>query len=119
MPNGFPQLPAAPNPPASIESAIGTALADAAAAIGCGLQELADGGLTPATRTAGGDAIGWLATIEREVGGEIDFRATVRREGRIALTQRLATVGATADAATLDVILADVLALVGQVAFAN
>ena len=116
---GFPQLPAAPNPPASIESAIGTALAEAAAELGQALAEYRGAGLTNGARAQAGDAIAWLHTLQQESAGLVDFHATVRREGRIALTRRLASVGATADEAALDAIVSDVLTLVGEAAFAN
>jgi hypothetical protein len=56
--------------------------AAAAAAIGQALVGFHDGGLTPATKTQGGDLVAQLYELQQATLGELDFAAVVRREGR-------------------------------------
>jgi hypothetical protein len=76
-------------PSEPLEEIIGQAVASAALALAAGVHECFSSGLTPKTRTAGGDAIGLLWELKQATLGEIpDFEQIAREYGTKALAQK-------------------------------
>ena len=78
-------------PGESIEGLIGAVTAAAAAALGQALVEYSNGGLTRATRAAGGDLVAGLYELQQVAlarGAGIDFATVMRREGKRVLRQQ-------------------------------
>jgi hypothetical protein len=72
-------------PTNTIERYVGKLVAGAAIILLEGLQERADGGLTPATRTRGGDQLAMLYGLRCFMIGTWDFDEICREYGRLAL----------------------------------
>lgn len=96
-----------------IEATIGEATAAAAAAIGRAVADYAASGqLAPATKALGGESLARVTMLQlAHSGGDTDFAAVARREGRRVLHQRhdatFRAYGAHLDAATIDRVLGD------------
>jgi hypothetical protein len=95
--------------PTEVERQIGTAVADAVAVIGAGLESgQATGSLTPAIRSLAGEYLGRVAMLQLEhQGGDAGFIALVRSEGKRVLWERCgagfrAHYGASFDEAAID-----------------
>jgi hypothetical protein len=74
------------NPASSIELAVGTAVAVAAAAIAEALGEHTDGGVTSKTRAQSGDSIAHLFRLHQFLIADFpDFTAMAREQGAAAL----------------------------------
>ena len=83
-----------------IEARIGEAVAGAALAVAYAMSVYAaDGQLTDAARTVGGDSLSKLAQLRLDTLGELDFVTVAQREGRRALFRRH---GATLQQLNLD-----------------
>jgi hypothetical protein len=81
-----PSTPASP----SIETTIGEATAAAVTMICRAMFDYQrTGGLPPAVKDAGGERIARVFELQQAYAGEIDFAATVRREGSRVLRQYL------------------------------
>jgi hypothetical protein len=100
---------------------IGRAMAAAVTGLGFALAEFENGGLRPETRLANGTRIAALYELQQAHAGEISFEAVAREQGRIALRQFLDAGGfyqcysAEQGDALLDMLIADVLAVVSRV----
>jgi hypothetical protein len=75
--------------PTELETKIGEATAGAVLAIAYGMTAyIANGQLTDAARTVGGDSLSKLAQLRLDTFGQIDFAGIAKREGRRVLFQR-------------------------------
>jgi hypothetical protein len=72
-------------PASTIEHYVGRQVAAAAATLLEALAERSDGGLTPATRTRGGDQLAALYGLRQFMIGTWDFDAICREYGRLSL----------------------------------
>jgi hypothetical protein len=113
--------PTPPSAPARLEQRIGSATADAAAAISVGLADYeANGLLGPTTRSLAGETLAKVAMLQLHHFGEIDFAAVAleaRRElhRRHDLTFRRAGLDAARIEAAFDQLIGWVLDIAGKV----
>jgi hypothetical protein len=76
-------------PRAGIETAIGIAMADAVEAVGRSLADFDAGGLTPASRTRGGETVAALVELQLSALGTMpEFADVALAEGRNVLNAR-------------------------------
>jgi hypothetical protein len=96
-------------PSPTIERHVGELVAAAAGAIAEGLRERQTGGLTAATKRHGGDLICELYQLRQYMVGYWDFDVIAREYGKAALC------GTGVDAKTIDLLVDEVLAILGKV----
>jgi hypothetical protein len=98
-----PSRSTAPVPANSIENYVGQRVATVAATILEALHERQDGGLSPATRTRGGDLLAALHGLRLFMLADWDFDAIARQHGAVAL--RAVDVSPTTAAILVDEVL--------------
>jgi hypothetical protein len=84
-------VPAKVITPTEVEQRIGEIVAMATIVTFVGMEEVADGGLAPATRARAGDLLVALYRLQEDTLGQIDFDVIARREGKRILWARYGT----------------------------
>ena len=130
MANGTPALallPPAPEPtPANpsmqedIRATIGAAVASAATGLCFAVQEHQNGGLTSTTKMTNGERIAALYWLQQAHADKLDFPTVAREQGKAVLRTYFdadfyRTYGPGAGGWTLDMLIDEVLAVVGRV----